>query len=69
MKVRGREVTVNMQRRHLELIASVINNIPSDVQVSQDTVACMFAARLAREGVNDNFDVARFVRACTSVKD
>ena len=65
MIVKGRNVHVDMQRRQLELIASVINNIPADVTVSRDCVATMFAARLAREGVNANFDVSRFVKACT----
>jgi hypothetical protein len=67
MKVKGREVKVNMQRRHLELIAEVISQI-GDIQVSQDTVATMFAASLAREQVNPNFDVCRFVKACKANK-
>ena len=65
MKVKGREVKVNMQRRHLELIAEVINFI-GDNEVDRNTVATMFADVLMRERVNDNFDVARFVKACTS---
>ena len=65
MIVKGREVKVNMQRRHLELIASVINNIEDGSMKSQ--VAMMFADTLKRERVNDNFNVTRFVEAC--VKD
>jgi hypothetical protein len=65
MKVKGREVKVNMQRRHLELIAEVINFI-GDNEVDRNTVATMFADVLRRERVNDNFDVVRFVKACTS---
>jgi hypothetical protein len=67
MKVKGREVKVNMQRRQLELIAEVISHI-GDVKVSQDTVATMFASALAREQVNPNFDVFRFVKACKGKK-
>ena len=67
MIVKGRNVHVNMQRRHLELIAEVISNIPADTSVSRDCVATMFASRLARENVNPHFDVSRFVTAC--VKD
>jgi len=66
MIVKGRNVHVNMQRRQLELIASVISKIPADVDVSRDCIATMFAARLAREQVNANFDVSRFVKACTT---
>ncbi len=65
MIVKGRNVHVNMQRRQLELIASVISNIPADTPVSRDCIATMFAARLTREQVNTNFDVSRFVKACT----
>ena len=56
-----------MQRRQLELIAEVISHI-GDVKVSQDTVATMFASALAREQVNPNFDVFRFVKACKGKK-
>jgi len=66
MIVKGREVKVNMQRRHLELIASVVDSIPADIKVSRDCVATMFAAALAREQVNEHFDVSRFVAACTT---
>ena len=66
MIVKGRNVHVNMQRRQLELIASVISNIPADTSVSRDCIATMFAARLTREQVNTNFDVSRFVKACTT---
>ena len=54
-----------MQRRHLELIAEVFKFI-GDKEVDRNTVATMFADALLRERVNDNFDVARFVKACTS---
>lgn len=67
MIVKGRDVTVNMQRRQLELIASIISDI-GDVKVSRDCVATMFAAALVREQVNQNFDVSRFVTACTKSK-
>jgi len=63
MKVKGREVHVNMQRRQLELIASVINSIPAD-GADRNTVAVMFADALTREGVNANFNAMRFVKAC-----
>ena len=66
MIVKGRDVKVDMQRRHLELIAQVINEIGED-SVDKETVAVMFADKLQRERVNANFDVQRFVAAC--VKD
>ena len=66
MIVKGRDVKVDMQRRHLELIAQVINEIGED-SVDKETVAVMFADKLQRERVNENFDVQRFVAAC--VKD
>ena len=68
MIVKGREVKVVMQRRHLELIASVINNINTNKSVDRNEVAVMFADVLKRERVNENFDVARFVKACTEDK-
>jgi len=68
MIVKGREVNVNMQRRHLELIAQVINGIPANCEVTRNTVATMFADALQREGVNDNFNVPRFVSACVGGK-
>ena len=63
MIVKGREVKVDMQRRHLELIAQVISEIGKD-SVDKETVAMMFADKLQRERVNANFDVQRFVKAC-----
>ena len=66
MIVKGRDAKVDMQRRHLELIAQVINEIGED-SVDKETVAVMFADKLQRERVNENFDVQRFVAAC--VKD
>jgi len=63
MIVKGRNVHVNMQRRQLELIASVIKSIPAE-GVTRNTVAIMFADTLQRENVNDNFNVCRFVKAC-----
>lgn len=68
MIVKGREVKVNMQRRHLELIASVINNIDTSKFVDRNEVAVLFADALRREGVNDGFDVTRFVEACVKEK-
>ncbi len=67
MIVKGREVKVNMQRRHLELIASVINSLDPTRFHARAEVAMMFADALRREEVNAGFDVARFVEAC--VKD
>ena len=66
MIVKGREVKVNMQRRHLELIASVINNIEDGSVKGQ--VAIMFADALQREQVNAQFNVSRFVKACTDTQ-
>ena len=66
MIVKGREVKVDMQRRHLELIASVINQI--NTAADRNEVAMMFADALKRERVNANFDVTRFVKACTENK-
>ena len=63
MIVKGREVKVDMQRRHLELIAQVINSIGDD-SVDRDTVTCMFADALLRERVNKNFSSQRFIEAC-----
>ena len=40
MIVKGREVKVDMQRRHLELIAQVINLI-CDEKVNRNTVAVL----------------------------
>jgi len=68
MIVKGREVKVDMQRRHLELIASVINNIDTGKYVDRNEVAVLFADVLRRERVNEHFDVARFVKACTEDK-
>jgi len=63
MIVKGREVKVDMQRRHLELIAQVINLI-GDEKVNRNTVAVMFADALLKEKVNDNFSSQRFLKAC-----
>jgi len=63
MIVKGREVKVDMQRRHLELIAQVINLIGGDM-VDRNTVTVMFADALKREKVNKNFSSQRFIEAC-----
>ena len=63
MIVKGREVKVDMQRRHLELIAQVINLI-GDEKVDRNAVAVMFADALLKEKVNDNFSSQRFLKAC-----
>ena len=63
MIVKGREVKVDMQRRHLELIAQVINLIGSE-KVDRNAVAVMFADALLKEKVNDNFSSERFLKAC-----
>lgn len=63
MIVKGRDVQVNMQRRHLELIASVINNVPDRDQ--RNLMAVMFGQRLEREKVNPHFNLVRFIKACT----
>jgi hypothetical protein len=71
MIVKGREVKVNMQRRHLELIASVINSLDPQRFHARAEVAMMFADALRREcslGVSVDFDVARFVEACVKEK-
>ena len=64
MIVKGREVKVDMQRRHLELIAQVINGVGDD-KVDRNTLAMLFATKLTREAVNVNFNLQRFVAACT----
>ena len=63
MIVKGREVHVNMQRRHLELIAAVVNDIPDREQ--RNFMAVMFGERLEREKVNPHFNLVRFIKACT----
>lgn len=63
MIVKGREVHVNMQRRQLELIADVVNGISDSEQ--RQLMAVMFGERLQRERVNPNFDLVRFINACT----
>jgi hypothetical protein len=63
MIVKGREVKVDMQRRHLELIAQVINLI-GDEEVDRNVVAVMFADALLKEKVNNNFSSQRFLKAC-----
>ena len=52
-----------MQRRQLELIADVVNGISDSEQ--RQLMAVMFGERLQRERVNPNFDLVRFVNACT----
>ena len=66
MIVKGRNVQVNMQRRHLELIADIISSFPAKMPVNRDTIAATFASRLQAEGVNDKFNPSRFVKACVS---
>lgn len=51
---------VDMQRRHFELIAKVINNLNGPLDV--DIVAKAFANELW--ATNENFDRARFLKAC-----
>ena len=63
MIVKGRKVKVDMQRRHLELIAHIINLIGNDM-VDRNTVTCMFADALKKEDVNKNFSSQRFIEAC-----
>jgi len=63
MIVKGRDVKVDMQRRHLELIAQVVNLI-GDERVDRNAVAVMFADALRKEKVNDNFSSQRFLKAC-----
>jgi hypothetical protein len=62
MIVKGRNVHVDMQRRQLELIASVVSELPDKEQ--RGLMAVMFGERLKREQVNTNFDLSRFVKAC-----
>jgi hypothetical protein len=63
MIVKGREVKVDRQRRHLELIAQVVNLIGNE-RVDRNAVAVMFADALLKEKVNDNFSSQRFLEAC-----
>ena len=63
MIVKGREVNVDMQRRHLELIAQVINSV-GEGKVDRNTLAMLFATKLTKENVNASFDLQRFVAAC-----
>ena len=63
MIVKGREVKVDMQRRHLELIAQVINLV-GDERVDRNAIAVMFADALLKEKVNNNFSSQRFLEAC-----
>ena len=63
MIVKGREVKVDMQRRHLELIAQVINGVGNG-KVDRNTLAMLFATKLNHEKVNANFNLQRFVAAC-----
>jgi hypothetical protein len=67
MIVKGRDVKVDMQRRHLELIAQVINSV-GDGKVDRNTLAMLFATKLNHERVNENFNLQRFVKACVGVK-
>ncbi len=63
MIVKGRNVKVDMQRRHMEFIAEVVGSIQDDR--SRNEIAMLFADAMNREGVNRNFNRQRFVEACT----
>jgi hypothetical protein len=63
MIVKGRNVQVDMQRRHLEFIAATINTIEDTEE--RNKVAILFADAMQREKINDNFQPQRFVQACT----
>jgi hypothetical protein len=62
MIVKGRNVQVNMQRRHMEFIAATINSI-SDKE-ERNKVAILFADAMNRESVNQHFQPQRFIQAC-----
>ena len=64
MFVKGRNVQVNMQRRHMEFIAQVVRSIESEQ--SRNEVAMLFADAMGRENVNSYFDSQRFVKACVT---
>ncbi len=62
MIVKGRNVQVNMQRRHMEFIAATINTIEDKEE--RNKVAILFADAMQRESVNEHFQPQRFVQAC-----
>ena len=67
MIVKGRNVQVNMQRRHMEFIAATINTIAD--KESRNRVAILFADAMQRENVNEHFHPQRFVQACAKEED
>tara|TARA_Y100000296_G_C5099390_1_gene219124 strand:+ start:674 stop:874 length:201 start_codon:yes stop_codon:yes gene_type:complete len=62
MIVKGRNVQVNMQRRHMEFIAATINTIEDKEE--RNKVAILFADAMNRENVNQHFQPQRFIQAC-----
>ena len=62
MIVKGRNVQVNMQRRHMEFIAATINSIEDKEE--RNKVAILFADAMNRESVNQHFQPQRFIQAC-----
>tara|TARA_R110000824_G_scaffold903_2_gene5344 strand:+ start:240 stop:440 length:201 start_codon:yes stop_codon:yes gene_type:complete len=62
MIVKGRNVQVDMQRRHMEFIAATINTIED--KESRNKIAILFADAMNREGVNQHFQPQRFIQAC-----
>tara|TARA_R110002020_G_scaffold407043_1_gene617147 strand:+ start:661 stop:861 length:201 start_codon:yes stop_codon:yes gene_type:complete len=62
MIVKGRNVQVNMQRRHMEFIAATINSIED--REERNKVAILFADAMNRESVNQHFQPQRFIQAC-----
>jgi len=62
MIVKGRNVQVNMQRRHMEFIAATINTIED--REERNKVAILFADAMNRESVNQHLQPQRFIQAC-----
>ena len=67
MIVKGRNVNVDMQRRHMEFIASVINSIED--KKNRNNTAILFADAIQRENCNQHFNKQRFVTACVKIGD
>ena len=53
---------MTMQRKHFELIAETVRDMPNANTTERRNIAQWFADKLA--STNPNFDRARFLRAC-----